>query len=141
MSRARTIVTAGVLLYVNNRPYGAVTGFSFSSLTPRTAIMGLDSVDPFELAPTLTKVTGSIAVVRTLYDGGAQGAGMTGSFERLPREKYFSLVLVEKKSDTVIFRADYCSVVQEKWDFPSREKAHGSIEFEALSWVNEFEAE
>jgi hypothetical protein len=137
MSRAKTIVTAGVLLYVNNRPYGQVTSFRFNSDTIRNAIYGIDSIDPFELAPSVTKIAGSIGLVRTLYDGGAEGAGLTTSFEKLPKEKYFSLTLVEKSSDTVIFRADYCSVTRQNWDFESKGIAKGNVEFEALTWSNE----
>lgn len=137
MSRARTIVSAGVLLYVNNKLYGKVVAFRFTSQTPREAINGIDSIDPFELAPTSTRVTGSIELVRTVADGGAEGAGLTTSYDKLPREKYFSVMLVERISDTVLFRADHCSVVSQTWDFPSKEKARGSLEFEALEWSNE----
>lgn len=139
MTRARTIATAGVIVYVNNRPFGKVTGFSFSSQTPREPINGVDSIDPFELAPNSTRVTGTLELVRTLYDGGVEGAGLTTNFERLPQEKYFSLMLVERISDTVLFRADYCSVNSQNWSFPSRGLARGSVEFEALSWSNETE--
>ncbi len=137
MSRAKTIVTAGVLLYVNNRPYGQVRSFRFSSQTARNPIYGIDSIDPFELAPTITKVSGSIGLVRTLFDGGAEGAGLTASFEQLPREKYFSIMLIEKASDTVLFRADYCSVTNQNWMFESKEIVRGDVEFEALTWSNE----
>lgn len=137
MSRAKTIVTAGVLLYVNNRPYGQVKSFRFNSESPRNAIYGLDSIDPFELAPTITKVAGSIGLVRTLYDGGAEGAGLTASFEQLPQEKYFSIMLVEKSSDTVLFRADFCSVTRQNWIFETKDIVKGEVDFEALTWSNE----
>lgn len=140
MSRARTIVSAGVLLYVNNQPFGKVTGFKFSSDTPRDAIQGIDAVDPFELAPTVTRVKGSLELVRTIGDGGVEGAGLTTNFEALPQEKYFSIMLVERISDTVLFRADYCSVQSQSWEFRAKEMVHGSVEFEALSWSNEVRA-
>ena len=139
MARARTVVTAGVLLYINNRLYGKVTGFSFSSETPREPINGIDSIDPFELAANTTRVTGTIDVVRTVFDGGAEGAGLTTNFERVPQEKYFSILLLERGSDTTLFRADYCSVNRQSWSFPSRGIVTGTIEFEGLSWSNEME--
>lgn len=124
-------------MYVNGAPFGRVTSFRFSSSTPRDAIYAIDSLDPFELAPTRTRVTGSLGLVRTIADGGAEGAGMTSNYEQLSREKYFSLMLVERISDTVIFRADYCSVVTQQWDVSAKEMVRGSIEFEALDWSNE----
>lgn len=135
--RAKTIVSAGVTVYVNGAPFGRVTSFRFSSNTPREAIYGIDSLDPFELAPTRTRITGSIGLVRTVADGGAEGAGLTTNYEQLSREKYFSLMLVERISDTVIFRADYCSVVNQQWDIAAKEMVRGTIEFEALDWSNE----
>ena len=140
MSRTKTIVTAGVLLYVNNKPYGQVKSFRFNSDTPRNAIYGIDSLDPFELAPTVTKVSGSIGLIRTLFDGGVEGAGLTANYEQLPREKYFSITLVEKASDTVLFRADFCSVTRQSWDFEAKEMVKGQVEFEALTWSNEVRA-
>lgn len=135
--RARTIVGAGVLLYVNSRPFGKVTGFRFTSSTPREAIYSVDSLDPVELAPTRTKVSGTINLVRTIADGGAEGAGFTTDYENLSREKYFSLILLDRQTDKVIFRADYCSVVSQSWDAVIRDIVKGNLEFEALDWSNE----
>lgn len=135
--RQKTIVGASVILYVNNKPYGQVVGFRFSSQTPRDAILAIDSLDPFELAPTSTKCSGSIELIRTAGDGGAEGGGFTTDYERLSREKYFSVMLMERITNTVIFRADFCSVVSQQWDFRAKQMAHGSLEFEALDWNNE----
>lgn len=137
MSRARTIVAANVICYINNRPFGRVNHFSFSSSTPREPINAVDSIDPFELAVNSTKVSGSLGLVRTLYDGGAEGAGLTTNFERLPQEKYFSIMLVERLSDTVLFRADHCAVNQQSWTISAKNVVQGQVEFEGLTWSNE----
>lgn len=136
MSRAKTIVGAGVVLHVNNKPFGKVTNFRFQSSTPRDAIYTIDSLDPTELAPTRTKVTGTLGLILTIGDGGAEGAGLTAPYEHLPKEKYFSLCLIDVQTDTVIFRADYCSVVNQSWDFSAKEMVRGNVEFEALDWSN-----
>lgn len=137
MSRARTIVSANVICYINNKPYAQVTSFAFHSSTPREAINGVDSIDPFELAVNTTKVSGSIGLVRTLFDGGIEGAGLTTNFERLPQEKYFSVMLVERLSQRVLFRADYCSVNQQNWSLTAKGIMQGQVEFEALAWSND----
>lgn len=137
MARARTIVSSGVILYLNNKPFGKVTSFRFASSTPRDAIYGIDALDPIELAPSRTKVNGVIGLVRTLGDGGAEGAGFTAPYEYLSREKYFSLSLVDRQTDNIIFRADYCSVTNQSWDVAAKEFVKGSLEFEALDWSNE----
>jgi hypothetical protein len=131
------MVGAGVVLYVNNRPFGKVTGFRFQSATPRDATYGIDALDPIELAPTRTKINGTLSLLRTLGDGGAEGAGFTAPYEYLSRERYFSLALIDRQSDSVIFRADYCSVTNQSWDVQPKEQIKGVLEFEALDWSNE----
>jgi hypothetical protein len=137
MSRAKVIVGAGVILYVNGKPYGRVSAFSFSSSTSRKSQYGLDSLEPFELSPTVTKISGQISLYRTIGDAGAEGASMTVSYEELPREKYFSVQLVERLSDTTIFDARYCSLESQTWSVSQHGIMTGQIEFEALDFNNE----
>lgn len=137
MARARVLAGAAVVCYVNGIPFGRVTHFSWRSNTPRRAIYGLDVVDPSELAPTITKCVGSIKLYRTIGDGGLQGAGMSAGYEDLPRERYFTLQLVDRGSDQVLFQAEYCTTTNESWDASSKSIVTGSLEFEALAWSNE----
>ena len=137
MSRARVLSSAAVVCYVNGVPFGRVTHFSWRSSTVRRAIYGLDTVDPSELAPTVTKCVGSVKLYRTVGDGGLQGAGMSAGYEDLPREKYFSLQLIDRGSDQVLFQAEYCTVNNESWDVAIKAVVTGSLEFEALAWSNE----
>lgn len=138
MSRARVIPSAAVIVYVNGKPFGRISDFNFRSMTPRRALFGIDSMHPYELAPTTGTITASMRIYRTVGDGGAEGAGMTASFEDVPREKYFSVMLVDRGAqDTVIFQADFCSVTSQSWGIPSRGIITGNIEFEALTWSND----
>lgn len=137
MAKSHVLTGAKVALYVNGKAYAKVTGFRWTSTTPKRAIYGVDSVDPFELAPTITKCVGTLSVVRLSGDGGAEGAGLTAPYDMLPNEKYCSIVLLEPHSDLILFEARQCSVIAQSWDAPSRGIMTGSIEFEALSWNNE----
>ncbi len=110
--------------------------FRFRSATPKRAIYGIDATEPYELAPTVTKVTGSIEVIKLSGDGGAEAAGFAAPYPELSREKYFSLTLVEVGTDLIIFRADRCSLTDQAWSVPSRGFVTGSFEFEALEWDN-----
>lgn len=93
---------------------------------------------PYELAPTQGKITASMKVYRTVGDGGAEGAGMTATFEEVARERYFSVMLVDRGAqDTVLFQADNCSLVSQAWSVPTRGIITGSLEFEALMWSND----
>lgn len=137
MSKSRIASTAKVVLYINGRAYAQVTNFRWNSETPTREIAGIDSSEPYELAPTRTKVTGSIGLVRLVGDGGAEGAGATVPFEHIPAGRYFSLMLVDRSTDTTIFRADNCRASQQNWDVPMKGFITGSLAFEALAWSNE----
>lgn len=137
MARAKVISSAGVVCYVNGRPFGRVRDVQYTSQTPRKSIYGLDSMEPFELAPTTTKIMCRMTLYRTVGDAGAEGAAISSRYEDLPREKYFSVMLVERGSDTAIFEARYCSTTSQTWSVPEKGLVTGVVEFEALDWSNE----
>lgn len=137
MSKSHLITGARVILYVNGKPYTKVTSFSFNSTTGRREIYGIDSAEPYELAPTTSQCQGQIGIYRIMADGGAEGAGMVAPLPDLTLEKYFTLALVERTTDTIIFSANQCSAVSQAWDIPSRGFVTGSIAFKAIEWSNE----
>lgn len=137
MAASRLLTAARVIAYVNGRPYAAVISVKFDSATPKKAAYGIDSGEPFELMPTTTKIGGTMMLLRTVGDGGPEGNGLVAEFSLVPREKYFTLALVDRLTDTLIFRADQCSVLNQSWDIPAKGLAMGSLSFEALTWNNE----
>lgn len=137
MSRAKSVVSAGIVVYVNGTPYGRVKSFSWESASSRKSIYGLDALQPYELAPTITKIVGTMAIQRTVGDGGAEGAAMTTNFENIPAEKYCTIQLVERVSDSLIFEAKFCSITRQSWEVPEKGMVTGRVEFEALDWNNE----
>lgn len=139
MARSRLITSAKVVVYINGSAFGYAISFRWSSATPRRAIYGIDSGEPYELAPTTTKISGGMTLFRTIDGGGLEGSGIVANLDNIPREKYFSIALVERTSGQTIFRADQCSVLAQSWDIPSRGIVTGSFEFEALAWNNEVE--
>jgi hypothetical protein len=137
MSRSTLIVSAGVVLYVNGNPYARVLGFQWGISTPRNALHGIDAITPFELALTSTSVSGSLTVYRQSQDGGAEGAGFTVTMPELPREKYFSMMLIEPHTNTILFEARQCSVESQSWQVALKSYVIGSISFSAISASNE----
>jgi hypothetical protein len=134
---AKTITGSGIVCYINNAPWAVVTDIAFTSATPRTAHYGLDSLDPFELSIQKTRVTYSLGIMRTIGDAGAEGAGLVGSYEALPREKYFSIRVVDRVGGFTVFESQYCSVVNQSYQIAARGVMTGKIEIEALDWNNE----
>jgi hypothetical protein len=84
-----------------------------------------------------THISGAMTIYRTVLDGAAEGAGMVAPIDELPREKYFSIVLVDLTTQVVIFQADFCSVEQQSWSIASKSLITGSVAWSALSYQNE----
>lgn len=134
---ARVITGARVICYINGVFFGRVFGFNWESMTPQKEIFALDQTEAYELADTTARCSGSMQLYRTVGDGGAQGMGVTNQYPDLSRSKYFTIVLVERNSNTVIFQANRCKVERESWNVPLKNFVTGQLEFKALDWTNE----
>lgn len=137
MSKSRLISTAKLVCYINGTACGWVTSFRWDSATPRKPIMALDSSDPYELVVTTTKVGGTVGLVRPIGNGGLEGVGVVAQFHDLVREKYFTLTLVERSTDTVVFRSDYTVIQNQAWDAGEKGLLRGTFSFEGIFWTNE----
>jgi len=134
------LTAARVILYINGTAYSYVTDFRWSSATPSRQIRGLDSSMPYELGPGIASCQGSIGLLRGSGTGGLEGIGISPSFEQLVKGRYFTLMLVDRLTDTTLFRADNCWMTNQSWNAPSKSRVTGQMTFEALSWSNEARA-
>lgn len=139
MAKSKVLTSAKVVCYINGKPVGRVTSFRFTSDTPWREIIGVDQNTPFEFAPITTRCSGSLTLIRTVRDGGIEALGMTTHTSQLSKAKYCTLTLVDRTTDTIIFRADSCVVSNQSWDAPTRGLVTGSVSFMALGWSNECE--
>jgi hypothetical protein len=128
---------AKVRLYVNGQPFARVTDFSYNIETPLRALYGIESMEAFELAPTIGRVTGSMNLLKLQNDGGTEGVGITVPFALLARALYFSIALVEIQTGNVIFEARQCSATSQRWGVATRSFISGQVSFEALNWTGE----
>lgn len=136
MARSRLVVGAHVVCYVNNRMFGRVADIEWDSATPRKESRCVDTLKPAELMPEAVSVNGQMTIYRLHNDGGIEAAGMVATWADLPREKYFSLLILDRVTDTVIFRADECSVEHQSWK-AQKGYVMGRIRFKGLDWSNE----
>jgi len=132
------ITGARVFLYINAVKIGRARSFTWKSDTEADEIPGLDSSDPYEIAPTTTRCAGQIMFYRTAGDGGAEGAGLTTDYEDLTRLKYVTLSLVERVSKLEIFRAEGVTITSQSGGVAAKEGMNMSITFKALRYSNEF---
>jgi hypothetical protein len=138
MPRPRIVTGARVLCYINSILIGRVTSFSWNSLTPNKEARGVDVPYALELMPTTVGVSFTIALLRTIADGGAQGAGVTVPQNVISKQKYFTIVLTERETDTTLFRADYCMADSETWAAVAKTVMAGSVTARGVTWTNDF---
>lgn len=131
------IPAAAVAVYINGRPYGAVSNFHWTSATPQKAINGIDSLEAQELISTSVSVSGTIGLYRITGSGGIEGIGVTTQFDQMSREKYFVLQVIDLRSDQIIFQAKQCKVDSQDWGIPARGLITGNMNFKGLTWENE----
>ncbi len=139
MSNRPSLVTgAKVLCYVNGKLFGRVSSFSWSSSTPRKKIRVVDIPHPVELAATTTEITWQMGVFRSVGDGGMQGAGMIAAQQTaVMREKYFTILLLERSSNLVLFKADFCNADSENWAINAKAIMVGNVAGSGIVWGNE----
>ncbi len=138
MARSRLVVGAHVVVYVNNRLFGRVAELDWSSMTPRKAHHTIDTLEAVELMPLSATVNGTIQVYRLHQDGGVEGAGMVAHFQNVAQEKYFSIMVVDRLTDDVLFQSDRCAVTSQHWK-NGRGYVMGTISFDGLLWRNSVE--
>lgn len=137
MSAAKTLTGAKIQCYINNNLYGRATSVSWESATVHRPIYTIDSADPIELGATITKLSGNITVYRLTGDGGARGMGIVPKYEDVPRGKYFTLTLIDRSNNSIIFESKNCVLQSESWTLSSRSVTVGQLRFEAIDWKNE----
>lgn len=139
MATHRPIVISGahVECYVNGRLVGRVTSFQMNSSTPYKSARGIDVMHTLEKIVTTTDISFSLGLVRTMGDGGAQGAGITSAPEDISLMKYFTVLLKERRTDLPVFKADLCVCTAENWSVDAKGRMTGSVSCEGITWSNE----
>ena len=133
----KLVATSQVMLYINGSVYAKVSSFSYSVATPKKEIRGLDSTDPTEYGITTQTVSGQMEIYRLASDGGLEGAGIVAPLSVLSREKYFTLSVIDRLTDTVMFTANNCTVENQSWSFATRALVTGSMTFRGITMQNE----
>ena len=71
--------------------------------------------------------------------GGIEGAGMMPTWQAATRGKYFSILIVDRITDTIIFESKKNSVIRQTWNIPTKGYVTGTIAFKGLLYGNNTE--
>jgi hypothetical protein len=137
MAITKALRGADIKVFINGRLYPWVVSARWSASYGRHAISGIDQSTPFELVSGACTVKGTFDILRIRASGGLQGAGIAAPERKILQEKYFSVTIVDRMTDTVILQIDQASVSDENWQTAAKSMLSGSFSFEGLAWVNE----
>lgn len=137
MARPRLVSSARVNCYINGKLIGRVTGINWNSSTPHREARGVDDMFVQEFMPMTVGISGTIMLVRMIGDGGAQGVGISVPQSMVSKEKYFTMVLVERETDTTLFRMEQGVCHGENWQVTAKQLLAGVVNFSGIAWSNE----
>ena len=135
--RPQLVAGGRVLIYLNGVRFGRAISIQLNISSPNRSIETIDDLQPAELAPTRVRLRGTVTCYRLAGDGGIEGAGVSTEFAEIPRQKYFTLTLRDRVTDSVLFEFDYCMVDEQIWQVATKELMTGSFNFTGITWANE----
>ncbi len=136
--RNATVLGNDLAIYINGNLFGVVSEIRWEQAYGRHAISGIDSVFPFELASGQAVLQGSMSIYRLHNTAGLEGKAIAPRDFKLPRERYFSLQVVDNVTDTVILQCNRAAVSSQSWNAASQQILQGSFSFMGIGWANEF---
>jgi hypothetical protein len=106
---------------------------------PLLAFSGIDSLAPFELSPTSTSVSGSVAILRTRDDGGLEGLSIVKPLPYLSEDEYFTLELKDRLTGSTYLKAEHAAIDGQSWSASARGIVTGQFTFHGLTAKNSYQ--
>jgi hypothetical protein len=135
--QSKILASAHLKVLVNGRLLGWTSGFSPRVRTSVRPAMGIDNSTAIELIPTSYSVSGTMEVYRGRLQGGLEGLGMVAFAKDLLRQKYCTIEVVDRATDTTVFKIIGCTVTEQAWRVSPKALVSGTIQFEGLETSNE----
>ena len=137
MAQTLTINGSHIKVYANAALIGITTSVTFSIDYGRRVITGIDVQSPTEITSGQVKIKGSISLVRLKQDGGPEGYNLVPTIADISLEKYLSISLVDRYTDSVIFRTDNALISNQSWTIKNRQIITGTVTFDSIDYCNE----
>lgn len=131
------IVGAHCIAHINSRRFANVISLDYDITSVHKENRGIDYLMPTELTPISLSLSGSMQIYRLHRDGGIEADGMIPDWGQLTRGKYFSLMILDRSTDTIILEADKCVIQKQSWRVATKAFVMGTIGFSGLVYKNE----
>jgi hypothetical protein len=139
MARSNLVTTPHAVCYINSLPFARCCGLNYEILTPRREIRGVDILQAVEIVPIGASVHGTIQLYRLHQDGGPEAAGLVATFEKLTKEKYFSLMVKDRLTDTILIQVDRCVTISQSWSIVPKSYVTGTVTWTGFQYSNDAE--
>jgi hypothetical protein len=70
-------------------------------------------------------------------DGGNEASGLVATWNSMTREKYFSLLVLDRVTDTVLVQVDKCVVTNQSWVIQPKSFVIGTVAFSGFDYSND----
>jgi hypothetical protein len=137
MAMSNLVTSPHCVCYINSVPFARCCGLNLDILTPRKAIRGIDTLQVVELAPAGISTRGSLQIYRFHRDGGIEAAGLAATFDAITREKYASMMVMDRLTDTVLAQIDKFCVEHQTWTITPKSFVIGTISFTGIDYNND----
>jgi hypothetical protein len=108
-------------------------------MSPRKELRGVDILEPVELVPISLSVHGTLQIYRLHSDGGIEAAGLIATWQKMTKEKYASLMVLDRSTDTVLVQVDKFCVNSQSWRVVPKSFVLGTVSWTGFSYSNDSE--
>jgi hypothetical protein len=129
MAKSLVLTGAAIKLYINNTVYKEVQSINLSVDYGETAIYGIDSPYPQEIASTKVDVRGSVSGIRVKYSGGLQAKNLRPSFTDIAASPYISIRIQDRSTGEDIVFIPNAKVTRESHVMSTRATYKLSFDF------------
>jgi hypothetical protein len=133
------VTSPHAVCYINSIPFARCSGVSYSVSSPSKQSHGIDTLLPIEQIPLGLSVSGDLQVYKLKIDGGAEAAGLIATWNKMTRSKHFSLMVLDRSTDSVILRVDHCHLNNQTWQIQPKQFVVGTFAWAGLDYSNESE--
>lgn len=109
------IVGAHAILYINGSPYAYVSEVDPVISSPQKVLRGIDYLPPLEAAPGPLDYNVTAQVYRHRGAVGLEGDGLLPTWDKATRGKYFSAIIMDRATSTIMFESQRSLVTSQSW--------------------------
>jgi hypothetical protein len=132
------IVGAHAVLYINGMPYAYVSDIDVSIASPQKPLHGIDYLQPLEAAPGPLSYNVSAQIYRHRGSVGIEGDGFVPMWNNATRGKYFSAIIMDRITSTVMFESQKNLVTGQNWRV-NRGFIMGQVSWQGIDYSNDSE--